>query len=129
MGAYGIMKPKCGTIVFPRSNPPVIDVMTKTKIERSDALEIAVTRARWKDERAAEATGETFVLAPEGQNGSDWGTPQSSERQSPPMAERVGLSALQRLPVAGCRLPVAGCREGYIAASHQMTIRINNGHL
>jgi hypothetical protein len=35
--------------------------MTKTKIERSDLLEIAAMRARWKEERAAGATGETFA--------------------------------------------------------------------
>jgi hypothetical protein len=35
--------------------------MTKTKIERSDLLEIAAMRARWKEERAAGATGETFT--------------------------------------------------------------------
>ena len=35
--------------------------MTKTKIERSDTLEIAAMRARWKEERAAGATGETFA--------------------------------------------------------------------
>ena len=35
--------------------------MTKTKIERPDVLEIAVMRARWKEERAAGATGETFA--------------------------------------------------------------------
>jgi hypothetical protein len=40
---------------------PVIDVMTKTKIARSDALEIAVMRARWKEDRSAGATGETFA--------------------------------------------------------------------
>ena len=35
--------------------------MTKTKIERPDVLEIAAMRARWKEERAAGATGETFA--------------------------------------------------------------------
>src|SRR5215469_16479266 len=35
--------------------------MTKTEIERSDLLEIAAMRARWKEERAAGATGETFA--------------------------------------------------------------------
>jgi hypothetical protein len=35
--------------------------MTKTKIERPDLLEIAAMRARWKEERAAGATGETFA--------------------------------------------------------------------
>ena len=35
--------------------------MTKTKIERLDLLEIAAMRARWKEERAAGATGETFA--------------------------------------------------------------------
>jgi hypothetical protein len=35
--------------------------MPKTKIERPDLLEIAVMRARWKEERAAGATGETFA--------------------------------------------------------------------
>jgi len=35
--------------------------MTNTKIERPDVLEIAAMRARWKEERAAEATGETFA--------------------------------------------------------------------
>jgi hypothetical protein len=34
--------------------------MTKTKIERPDVLEIAAMRARWKEERAAGDTGETF---------------------------------------------------------------------
>jgi hypothetical protein len=36
-------------------------VMTKTKIEHPDLLEIAAMRARWKEERAAGATGETFA--------------------------------------------------------------------
>jgi hypothetical protein len=35
--------------------------MTKTKIERPDLLEIAAMRARWKEERAAGATAETFA--------------------------------------------------------------------
>jgi hypothetical protein len=35
--------------------------MTNTKIERPDVLEIAVMRARWKEDRAAGATGETFA--------------------------------------------------------------------
>jgi hypothetical protein len=35
--------------------------MMKTKIERPDLLEIAAMRARWKEERAAGATGETFA--------------------------------------------------------------------
>jgi hypothetical protein len=35
--------------------------MTKTKIERPDLLEIAAMRARWKEERAAGATSETFA--------------------------------------------------------------------
>jgi hypothetical protein len=35
--------------------------MTNTKIERPDVLEIAAMRARWKEERAAGATGETFA--------------------------------------------------------------------
>ena len=35
--------------------------MTKSKTERSDLLEIAAMRARWKEERAAGATGETFA--------------------------------------------------------------------
>jgi hypothetical protein len=35
--------------------------MTKTKTERPDLLEIAAMRARWKEERAAGATGETFA--------------------------------------------------------------------
>ena len=35
--------------------------MTKTKIERPDLLEIAAMRVRWKEERAAGATGETFA--------------------------------------------------------------------
>ena len=35
--------------------------MTKTKIEHPDLLEIAAMRARWKEERAAGATGETFA--------------------------------------------------------------------
>ena len=35
--------------------------MTRTNIERSDLLEIAVMRARWKEERAAGATDETFA--------------------------------------------------------------------
>jgi hypothetical protein len=35
--------------------------MTKTKIERPDVLEIAAMRARWKEERAAGDTGETFA--------------------------------------------------------------------
>ena len=35
--------------------------MTKTKSERSDLLEIAAMRARWKEEHAAGATGETFA--------------------------------------------------------------------
>jgi hypothetical protein len=39
--------------------------MPKTKIERPDLLEIAVMRARWKEERAAGATGETFARSPE----------------------------------------------------------------
>jgi hypothetical protein len=33
--------------------------MTKTKIEHPDLPEIAAMRARWKEERAAGATGET----------------------------------------------------------------------
>jgi hypothetical protein len=41
------------------SNSPV---MTKAKIEHPDLLEIAAMRARWKEERAAGATGETFAL-------------------------------------------------------------------
>jgi hypothetical protein len=36
--------------------------MTKTKIEHPDLLEIAAMRARWKEERAAGAPGETFAL-------------------------------------------------------------------
>jgi hypothetical protein len=36
-------------------------LMTKTKIERPDVLEIAAMRARWKEERAAGDTGETFA--------------------------------------------------------------------
>ena len=36
-------------------------LMTKTKIERPDVLEIAAMRARWEEERAAESTGETFA--------------------------------------------------------------------
>ena len=35
--------------------------MPKTKIERPDLLEIAVMRARWKEERAAGATRETLA--------------------------------------------------------------------
>jgi hypothetical protein len=35
--------------------------MTKTKTERPDLREIAAMRARWKEERAAGATGETFA--------------------------------------------------------------------
>ena len=35
--------------------------MTKTKIEHPDLLEIAAMRARWKEERAAGATVETFA--------------------------------------------------------------------
>jgi hypothetical protein len=35
--------------------------MTKMKFERSDLLEIAAMRARWKEQRAAGATGETFA--------------------------------------------------------------------
>jgi hypothetical protein len=35
--------------------------MTKTKNERPDLLEISAMRARWKEERAAGATGETFA--------------------------------------------------------------------
>jgi hypothetical protein len=35
--------------------------MTKTKNERPDLLEISTMRARWKEERAAGATGETFA--------------------------------------------------------------------
>ena len=35
--------------------------MTKTKTERPDLLEIAAMRVRWKEERAAGATGETFA--------------------------------------------------------------------
>ena len=34
---------------------------TKTKADWPDTLEIAVMRARWKEERAAGATGETFA--------------------------------------------------------------------
>jgi hypothetical protein len=41
----------------PRNNPG----MTKTKIEHPDLLEIAAMRARWKEDRAAGATGETFA--------------------------------------------------------------------
>ena len=41
----------------PRNNPG----MTKTKIEHPDLLEIAAMRVRWKEERAAGATGETFA--------------------------------------------------------------------
>ena len=44
-----------------RGRPPILDAMTKTKIERPDVLEIAAMRARWKEERAAGATGETFA--------------------------------------------------------------------
>jgi hypothetical protein len=33
----------------------------KTKADRPDTIEIAVMRARWKEERAAGATGETFA--------------------------------------------------------------------
>ena len=40
-----------------RNNPR----MSKTKIEHLDLLEIAAMRARWKEERAAGATGETFT--------------------------------------------------------------------
>jgi hypothetical protein len=40
---------------------PILDAMTNTKVERPDVLEIAAMRARWKEERAAGATGETFV--------------------------------------------------------------------
>jgi hypothetical protein len=36
-------------------------LMTKTKIERPDVLEIAAMRARWKEDRAAGDTGETFA--------------------------------------------------------------------
>jgi hypothetical protein len=39
----------------------MVQVMTKAKIERSDLLEVAAMRARWKEERAAGATGETFT--------------------------------------------------------------------
>jgi hypothetical protein len=35
--------------------------MTKTKNERPDSLEISAMRARWKEERAVGATGETFA--------------------------------------------------------------------
>src|SRR3984885_14936645 len=35
--------------------------MTKAQTERPDLLEIAAMRARWKEERAAGATGETFA--------------------------------------------------------------------
>jgi hypothetical protein len=35
--------------------------MTKTKNERPDLLEISAMRARWKEERAVGATGETFA--------------------------------------------------------------------
>lgn len=59
IGAFGIMKLKFGTIIS--GSPLVIDAMTKTKIERPDVLEIAAMRARWKEERAAGATGETFA--------------------------------------------------------------------
>jgi hypothetical protein len=44
-----------------RNDHLVIDVMTKTKIERPDVLEIAAMRARWKEDRAAGDTGETFA--------------------------------------------------------------------
>src|SRR6476620_11156737 len=40
-----------------RNNPG----MLKTKIEHPDLLEIAAMRARWREERAAGATGETFA--------------------------------------------------------------------
>jgi hypothetical protein len=40
-----------------RDNPG----MTKIKIEHPDLLEIAAMRARWKEERAAGATVETFA--------------------------------------------------------------------
>ena len=40
-----------------RNNPG----MTKTKIEHPDLLEIAAMRVRWKEERAAGATGKTFA--------------------------------------------------------------------
>ena len=38
-----------------------LKAMTKTKTERPDLLEIAAMRVRWKEERAAGATGETFA--------------------------------------------------------------------
>lgn len=34
---------------------------TKAKTRRADMFEVAVMRARWKEERAAGATGETFA--------------------------------------------------------------------
>jgi|ERR1700733_12009666 hypothetical protein len=46
-----------------KSRPPTLDGMTKTKTKADwpDTLEIAVMRARWKEERAAGATSETFA--------------------------------------------------------------------
>jgi hypothetical protein len=46
-----------------RSRSPTLNDMTKTKTktDRPDVLEIAMMRARWKEERAAGATGETFA--------------------------------------------------------------------
>ena len=38
-----------------------LQAMTKTKYERPDLLEISAMRARWKEERAVGATGETFA--------------------------------------------------------------------
>jgi hypothetical protein len=53
------MKLKFGTTIS--GSFLVIDVMTKTKIERPDMLEIAAMRAPWKEDRAAGDTGETFA--------------------------------------------------------------------
>jgi hypothetical protein len=40
---------------------PILDAMTKITIERSEAGEVTTMRARWKEDRAAGATGETFA--------------------------------------------------------------------
>jgi hypothetical protein len=44
--------------IGPRS---ILDAMTKTKTKQPDELEIAAMRTRWKEDRAAGDTGETFA--------------------------------------------------------------------
>lgn len=44
--------------IGPRS---ILDAMTKTKTKQPDELEIAAMRTRWKEDRAAGDTSETFA--------------------------------------------------------------------